>query len=51
MPSRLLLILAVVATSLASQPRTGVVGWYGLFMAIPVYVVSAILIVPPPTAS
>ena len=39
-------ILAVVATSLVSHPRTGAVGWYGLFMAIPVYVVSAILIVP-----
>jgi phosphatidate cytidylyltransferase len=39
-------ILAVVVTSLVSQPRTGAVGWYGLFMAIPVYVVSAILIVP-----
>lgn len=39
-------IVAVAATSLVSDPKTGVDGWYGLFIVIPVYVVSAILIVP-----
>jgi len=39
-------IVAVVATSLVSDPNTGVDGWYGLFVVIPVYVVSAILMVP-----
>ena len=39
-------IVLVVAASLVSDPKTGVDGWYGLFIVIPVYVVSAILIVP-----
>jgi phosphatidate cytidylyltransferase len=39
-------IVAVAATSLVEDPWQHVHGWYGLFMALPVYVVSLILIVP-----
>jgi len=39
-------IAAVAATSLVEDPWLHVHGWYGLFMALPVYVVSLILIVP-----
>jgi phosphatidate cytidylyltransferase len=39
-------IAAVAATCLAVDPREGVPGWYGLFMALPAYVVAAILAVP-----
>ena len=39
-------ILAVAASSLLTDPWLHVPGWYGLFMALPVYVVSLILIVP-----
>jgi phosphatidate cytidylyltransferase len=39
-------IAAVAATSLVQDPWQHVHGWYGLFMALPVYVVSLILIVP-----
>ena len=39
-------IAAVAASSLVIDPRLGVPGWYGLFMTLPVYVVSLILIVP-----
>jgi len=39
-------IAAVAATSLVQDPWRHLPGWYGLFMALPVYVVSLILIVP-----
>lgn len=39
-------IAAVAASSLAQDPWRHLPGWYGLFMALPVYVVSLILIVP-----
>lgn len=39
-------IAMVTGTSLIADPSTGAAGWYGLFIAVPVYVVSAILIVP-----
>lgn len=39
-------IVAVGVTSLVEDPWQHVHGWYGLFMALPVYVVSLILIVP-----
>lgn len=39
-------IAAVAASSLVSDPTTGVPGWYGLFMTLPVYVVSLILVIP-----
>jgi phosphatidate cytidylyltransferase len=39
-------IAALAATSLVEDPWQHVHGWYGLFMALPVYVVSLILIVP-----
>jgi phosphatidate cytidylyltransferase len=39
-------IAAVAVTSLVEDPWRHVHGWYGLFMALPVYVVSLILIVP-----
>jgi phosphatidate cytidylyltransferase len=39
-------IAAVAATSLVEDPWQHVHGWYGLFMALPVYVVGLILIVP-----
>jgi len=37
---------AVAIVSLVSDPREGVPGWYGLFMALPAYVVAAILVIP-----
>lgn len=37
---------AVTATAFLSDPRQGTSGWYGLFMAIPVYAIAAILLVP-----
>lgn len=39
-------IAAVAATSIVQDPWRHLPGWYGLFMALPVYVVSLILIVP-----
>jgi phosphatidate cytidylyltransferase len=39
-------IAAVTASSLVEDPWEHVPGWYGLFMALPVYVVCLILIVP-----
>jgi phosphatidate cytidylyltransferase len=37
---------AVAASSLVRDPWLHVPGWYGLFMALPVYIVSLILVVP-----
>jgi phosphatidate cytidylyltransferase len=39
-------IVALGIVSLVPDPRLGTLGWYGLFMALPVYVVAAILLVP-----
>jgi phosphatidate cytidylyltransferase len=39
-------ILAVGAVSLVDQPGSATRGWYGMLMALPVYVVAAILMVP-----
>jgi phosphatidate cytidylyltransferase len=39
-------ILACGLVSAVSDPNTGVDGWYGMYMALPVYVISAILAVP-----
>ena len=42
----LLGIVAVGVLSLMNDPGTGTPGWYGMLMALPVYVVAAILMVP-----
>jgi phosphatidate cytidylyltransferase len=39
-------IAGVATTSLVRDPWLHVPGWYGLFMALPVYVVSLLLVVP-----
>ena len=39
-------IAAVAASSIIEDPWRHVHGWYGLFMALPVYIVSLILVVP-----
>jgi len=39
-------IVAVGASSLVPDPWLHLPGWYGLFMALPVYIVSLILVVP-----
>jgi phosphatidate cytidylyltransferase len=39
-------IVAVGVLSLMEDPGTGKEGWYGMLMALPVYVVAAILMVP-----
>jgi phosphatidate cytidylyltransferase len=39
-------IIAVGVCSLVQDPWLDVPGWYGLFMALPVYVVSLILVIP-----
>lgn len=39
-------ILAITASSLLRDPRLDVPGWYGLFMTLPVFVVSLILVIP-----
>jgi phosphatidate cytidylyltransferase len=39
-------IVALGVTALVHDPFTGAPGWYGLFMALPVYVIAAILLVP-----
>ncbi|HUR80441.1 MAG TPA: phosphatidate cytidylyltransferase [Thermoanaerobaculia bacterium] len=42
----LLGIIAVGVLSLMRDPGEGTLGWYGMLMALPVYVVAAILMVP-----
>jgi phosphatidate cytidylyltransferase len=37
---------ATGVVSLINDPRDGTPGWYGLFMALPVFVVAAILVIP-----
>jgi phosphatidate cytidylyltransferase len=39
-------IIAGGVTSLVVDPKLGVPGWYGLFIALPVYVIAGILIIP-----
>jgi len=39
-------IIGVAAVSIASDPRIRTPGWYGLFMALPVYVVGLLLVIP-----
>jgi phosphatidate cytidylyltransferase len=39
-------IIAVGVLSLVKDPTVGVPGWYGLFMALPVYVIAVILCIP-----
>jgi len=39
-------IVTLGALTLVNQPRTGEAGWYGLYMAAPVYFVAALLLVP-----
>jgi phosphatidate cytidylyltransferase len=39
-------IIAVGIAAVVPDPRLNVYGWYGLFMALPVYVIAAILLVP-----
>ena len=39
-------IVAVGVSSLVQDPWLHVPGWYGLFMALPVYIVSLILVIP-----
>ena len=34
------------AVTIATDPRLEVPGWYGLFMALPIYVIAAILLIP-----
>ena len=42
----LLGIIAVGVVSILDDPETHIHGWYGMLMALPVYVVSAILMIP-----
>ena len=39
-------IIAVGATALVPDPTTGVSGWYGLFIALPVYMIAVLLVIP-----
>jgi phosphatidate cytidylyltransferase len=39
-------IIAAGIVTLVTDPLLGVPGWYGLFMALPVYVIAAILVIP-----
>jgi len=39
-------IVALGGITLMTDPRLGVPGWYGLFMAFPVYVIGLILLIP-----
>ena len=39
-------IVALGAATLVPDPRLGTPGWYGLYMAMPVYVIAAILLSP-----
>ena len=41
-----LALAALGLVSIVSDPQTGEPGWYGLFMALPVYVVATILLIP-----
>jgi phosphatidate cytidylyltransferase len=41
-----LAIIATGAMALPYDPRQGVPGWYGMFMAMPVYAIAGILIIP-----
>lgn len=41
-----LAIVALATASIVPDPRLGRDGWYGVFMALPVYVVAMILVVP-----
>jgi phosphatidate cytidylyltransferase len=48
-PATGVVYLGIIATGIAAivpDPRLDVHGWYGLFMALPVYVIAAILLVP-----
>lgn len=39
-------IAALMAVMLVSDPNTGVHGWYGMFMAMPVFVIALLLTIP-----
>jgi phosphatidate cytidylyltransferase len=39
-------IVSLAVAAFVTDPRLGVPGWYGLFMALPVYVVAAIVLIP-----
>jgi phosphatidate cytidylyltransferase len=39
-------IIAVCVTALIKNPNTGQPGWYGLFMALPVYAITLLVLVP-----
>jgi phosphatidate cytidylyltransferase len=39
-------IVAVGVVALVHDPKLGVPGWYGLFMALPVFVIAALLLIP-----
>lgn len=39
-------VLVVAAVCLASDPHLGVPGWYGMFMALPVYAIAGIFMIP-----
>jgi phosphatidate cytidylyltransferase len=39
-------ILGVGSTALVPDPTTGVSGWYGLFIALPVYIIALLLAIP-----
>jgi len=39
-------IVALTAVALMSDPRLDTPGWYGMFMTLPVFVISAIMLVP-----
>jgi len=39
-------IISVAVASLVTDPNTGHTGWYGLFMALPVFVVAFLLLIP-----
>ncbi len=39
-------IIALVVVTLVGDPRSGELGWYGLFMCLPVFVVGLILVIP-----
>jgi phosphatidate cytidylyltransferase len=41
-----LAIVALGAVSLVTDPRLGRPGWYGMFMALPAFVIASILLVP-----
>jgi len=41
-----LAIVALGAVSLVTDPRLGQPGWYGMFMALPAFVIASILLVP-----